>query len=74
MANKLEDFRLQSYTERMVIMQAIAHYRERVAFDSEYVKAIDDLGVRLSRTQCMEGGCEYCTDNPEDYDWRYEDD
>ena len=72
MANKLEDFRLESYTERMVIMQAIAYYFDRVSDMPEYAKAIKDLEARLSAIQCMEGGCEYCTDNPEDYDWRYE--
>jgi hypothetical protein len=60
MTIKLEDFRLESYDERQVILMALASYRDQVKDISSLAYALEDLELRLSRTQCQEGGCSYC--------------
>jgi hypothetical protein len=59
---KLEEFRLESYDERLLLMQALAHYRHMDPNDP-YQVAIEALFKRLVATECQPGGCSYC--NPD---------
>ena len=57
---KLDEFRLEDYAERHILQVALMLYRRHyVDMDKEIV---DALALRLSRTQCQPGGCEYCED------------
>lgn len=59
MANELGDFRLESYEERSVLLSALDLLRAYRPED--YNTAIREaLALRLSRTKCQPGGCEYC--------------
>jgi hypothetical protein len=57
---KLNEFRLETYDERHVLQMAICLYRSW--HPDMYSEVADALAVRLSRTQCQPGGCEYCED------------
>jgi hypothetical protein len=66
---KLDEFRLESYDERLVLVQALAFYQSRNP--DMYPGAVEALNWRLSKTECQPGGCSIC--NPDynmeqDYD------
>ena len=63
---KLGEFRLKSYDERSMLQTAMYLFRDRYP-DSPHKGAIEDLLIRLSKTECQPGGCEICNprDNPE---------
>jgi len=62
---KLEDFRLETYNERMAMQHALLRLRSDDP-DSLHKAAIDALLLRLSKTQCQPGGCQYCDGSQED--------
>jgi len=55
---KLNEFHLESYNERHVLQMAVGLYQAR--YPDMYAEEADSLALRLSRTQCQPGGCEYC--------------
>ena len=55
---KLNDFRLETFDERSLLNYALASI-ERDCPDW-YRTALHALQLRISRTQCSPGGCEYC--------------
>jgi hypothetical protein len=55
---KLDEFRLESYDERMVLVLALAYYQSRMP--DMYPEATEALAKRLSATECQPGGCPYC--------------
>jgi hypothetical protein len=55
---KLEEFRLESYDERMVLVIALAYYQSRNP--DMYPEAVEAVANRLSATECQRGGCSYC--------------
>jgi hypothetical protein len=57
MGNKLEDFRLTKYEERISLIIALQLYKDKYG-DRE----IKDLLERISRIECQLGGCKYCND------------
>jgi hypothetical protein len=59
MGNRLEDFRLVNYEERSRLLSALDLYRKQWGSDEE----LDALVLRLSRTECQPGGCEYCNED-----------
>ncbi len=56
---KLDEFRLETYDERFVLTLALAYFKGLPQYD-EYRGVVEALSMRLSRTQCQPGGCEYC--------------
>jgi hypothetical protein len=66
MTLKLEEFRLESYDERLVLVLALGYYQQRCP--DMYPEAAKALAKRLSSTQCQLGGCQYCGGPIED-DW-----
>jgi hypothetical protein len=60
MTIKLEEFRLESYDERQVILMALAGYWDKVMDMPGLYQALQNLEQRLSDTQCQPGGCSYC--------------
>jgi hypothetical protein len=71
MGTKLNEFRLETYDERSVLCTALQLYRNRYLGDKATVHA---LLIRLSRTECQPGGCEYCNEDRrrEADEWRDE--
>lgn len=63
MAKKLEDFHLESYEERSVLIYALTRFREVLDRHPEYKDAVNALLLRVSRTECQPGGCSYCYDD-----------
>jgi hypothetical protein len=58
---RLEEFRLKSYKEREVLMLALTYFESYRSSDWPNLKeALDELQIRIARTQCQPGGCEYC--------------
>jgi len=57
---KLNEFRLDTYDERSVLQYALELMRAR--HPDDHPEIVNTLLVRLSRTQCQTGGCEYCRD------------
>jgi hypothetical protein len=55
---KLEEFKLESYDERMVLVMALVYYQSRNP--DMLPEAVEALAKRLSQTQCQPGGCPYC--------------
>jgi len=55
---KLNEFRLESYEERSAVQTALRLLRHHHPDDDK--AAVAALLIRLSRTECQEGGCEYC--------------
>lgn len=67
---KLEDFRLESYDERALILNALMYYAAYRSDDIDLFKhgfALANLRERLAKTQCQPGGCSVCGDG-DDYD------
>jgi len=60
MTIKLEEFRLESYDERMLLINALCYYAHKIMPGQE--ATLEALENRLSKTQCQPGGCEYCQD------------
>jgi hypothetical protein len=61
MGLKLEEFYLESYSERSVLQTALDYFRsEQLERYPEYKTAVENLLIRLSRTECQPGGCPYC--------------
>ena len=62
---KLHEFRLETYDERFTLMcalDALSLARRQDKFFKQYhAPALEALKLRLSRTQCQPGGCEYCS-------------
>jgi len=76
MGLKLNEFHLESYSERSALQTALEYFRaERLKQYPEYQTAVQDLLVRLSRTECQEGGCPYCNADRarEEEEWRQND-
>jgi hypothetical protein len=57
---KLNEFRLDTYDERSVLQYALELLR--AYRPDNHPEIVNTLLVRLSRTQCQPGGCEYCRD------------
>lgn len=57
---KLEDFRLETYTEREVLMTALSLFERWAGRYPFHIGAVNALRERLARTECQPGGCEYC--------------
>lgn len=77
MSLKLNEFHLDSYSERSVLQTALSYFQsERLEMYPEYKEAVENLMVRLSRTECQEGGCPYCNDDRarEEREWRDDED
>jgi hypothetical protein len=55
---KLDEFRLETYDERSVLSTALKVYQHRYPGDNK--ATVTALLIRLSRTECQEGGCQYC--------------
>jgi hypothetical protein len=55
---KLEEFKLESYDERMVLVMALVYYQNHNP--DMLPEAVEALTKRLARTQCQPGGCPYC--------------
>lgn len=66
MSIKLEDFRLESYDERLVLMMALSHYHGRLDCIEPLKKAMEALQIRLAQTQCQPGGCSLCGGGEDD--------
>lgn len=66
---RLQDFRLETYDERSVLLSALTMYRAHHAelFDGEK-RALETVTLRLSRTECQPGGCQYCDGGHDAYD------
>lgn len=58
MGNKLKDFHLESYDERFVLMLALGYLPKDTR--QRYEDVVNALKIRISRTECQPGGCEYC--------------
>jgi hypothetical protein len=77
MGLKLNEFHLASYSERSVLATALHYFSaDHLEMYPEYKTAVKDLLVRLSRTECQEGGCPYCNADRarEEEEWRDADD
>jgi hypothetical protein len=63
--NKLEDFRLETYEDREMLITGLELYRDR--YKSRWLEKekarVEALLLRLSRTECQHGGCAHC--NPD---------
>jgi hypothetical protein len=63
---KLDEFRLESYSERMVLVLALVYYQSRNP--DMYPEDAEALAKRLSATECQPGGCSYCGGESRDYE------
>lgn len=61
MGTKLNEFRLETYEERSVLCTALQLYQDRYPGDND--ATVRALLIRLSRTECQPGGCEYCNED-----------
>lgn len=69
MSIKLEEFRLESYKEREVLMLALTYFEAHRADHWPHLEeALQALQARIAITQCQPGGCEYCG-GPSDEDY-----
>lgn len=57
---KLKDFRLENYEERSILQTALQLYKHREGYDPAEWPIVEALALRLSRTECQPGGCEWC--------------
>lgn len=58
---KLNEFKLETYDERSALQYALQLLRSERP-DNCYEIQVEALLLRLSRTQCQPGGCDYCQD------------
>lgn len=56
---KLNEFRLETYDERSALQYALQLMQSERP-DNFYKEQVETLLLRISRTQCQPGGCEYC--------------
>ncbi len=56
---KLDEFRLETYDERATLLHALSVLQSE-RLDHLTKATAEALLLRLSRTQCQPGGCDYC--------------